>query len=57
MIVMHLMKKVALHMNAFVWRRGLSQIITPLTTLEGVALDFNLHFRVIFGEFLQTFEG
>ena len=28
-----------------------------LIMVEGVALDYNLHFRVTFGEFLQTFEG
>ena len=29
----------------------------PLAIVEGVSLDYNLHFRVIFGEFVQTYEG
>ena len=31
--------------------------MSPLAIVEGTVLDYNLHFRVIFGEFLQTYEG
>ena len=39
------------------WKRDVSQIISPLTIVEGLLLDYNLHFRLIYGEFVQTFEG
>ena len=39
------------------WKRDVSQIISPLTIVEGLSLDYNLHFRLIYGEFVQTFEG
>ena len=57
MIVVHLMTMVVFYINDFVWNRGVSQILTPLTIVEGNVLDFHLHFRVIYGEFVQTFEG
>ena len=28
-----------------------------MSLVEGIVLDFNLHFRVMFGEFVQTYEG
>ena len=39
------------------WLKGASDVLPPLTIVEGTVLDYNLHFRVIFGEFLQTHEG
>ena len=53
MMAMHLMKTVVFYANEFAWRRGMSQITHPITIVEGGALDFNLHFRVIFGEFCK----
>ena len=32
-------------------------MLSPLTIVEGVAVDYNLHFQVMFGEFVQTYEG
>ena len=32
-------------------------MLPPLTIIEGTVLDFHLHFRVIYGEFVQTYEG
>ena len=57
MMAMHLMKTVVFYVPGFVQRRGVYQIMPPLTIVEGTVLYFNLHFRVIFGEFLKTFEG
>ena len=48
---------VIFYVNAFVWRDGVSQVLSPLAIVEGISLDYNLHFKVIFGEFLQTHEG
>ena len=50
MMVVHLMKKIVFYVNAFVWKRGVSQIMPPLTIVECAILDYALHFRVIFGE-------
>ena len=57
MIVVHLMVTVVFYINAFVWQKGVSKILSPLVIVEGVTLDFNLYFRVIFEEFVQTYEG
>ena len=56
-MVMHLMRTVNFYLNAFVWRQGVSQILSPFTIVEGIALDYNKHFHVIFGEYLRTYEG
>ena len=56
-MVMHLMRTVNFYLNAYVWRRGVSQILPPMTLVEGIALDYNKHFHVIFGEYLHTYEG
>ena len=32
----------------------MSQVLPPLTIVEGMVMDFNLHFRIACGEFLQT---
>ena len=57
MMVVHLMITVIFYINTFVWKSGTSKILSPLTILEGIMLDYNLHFRVIFSEFVQTYEG
>ena len=44
-------------MNAFIWSSGVSQILSPLTIVERVVLDYNLYFKVIFGKFVQTYKG
>ena len=54
---MHLMNTVVFYVNAFVWLKGVSETLSSLTIVKGKALDFNLHFRVVFGKFLQTHEG
>jgi hypothetical protein len=44
------------YINAFIWKKGVSPFLSPLTILEGVVLDYNLHFQVIFGEYAHTYE-
>ena len=56
-MVVHLMNTVVFYVNAFVWLKGVSETLSSLTIVKGKALDFNLHFRVVFGKFLQTHEG
>lgn len=55
-MVIHLLTTVMFYINAFVWRKGVSQYLSPLTILEGVVLDYNLHFQVIFGEYVHTYD-
>jgi hypothetical protein len=55
-VVIHLLITVMFYINAFVWRKGVSQYLSPLTILEGVVLDYSLHFQVIFGEYAQSYE-
>ena len=52
-----MMLTVVFYINAFVWIEGVSKILPPLTIVESLTIDYNLHFKVIFGEYLQTFEG
>ena len=56
-MVMHLMRTVTFYLNAFVWRKGVSQVLPPSTVVEGIVLDYNKHFHVIPGEYLHTYEG
>jgi hypothetical protein len=55
-VVIHLLKTVMFYINAFIWKKGVSPFLSPMTILEGVVLDYNLHFQVIFGEYLHTYE-
>jgi hypothetical protein len=57
MVIIHLLKTVVFYINAFVWRSGVSQFLSPATIVEGVMLDFNKHFHLIFGEYVHTYEG
>ena len=57
MAVVHLIITAVFYVNSFVWIYGLSKILPPITIVEGIFLDYNLHFKVIFGEFVQTYEG
>jgi hypothetical protein len=55
-MIIHLLKTVMFYINAFIWKKGVSPFLSPMTILEGVVLDYNLHFQVIFGEYLHTYE-
>ena len=50
-------KTVEFCINSFVWKKCLSIFLPPLSIAEGMVLDWNLYFRVIFGEFAQNYEG
>ena len=56
-MIIHLLVTVMFYINAFVWRKGVSQFLSPLTILEGIVIDYNLHFQVIFGEYAHTYEN
>jgi hypothetical protein len=56
-VVIHLLVTVMFYINAFIWRKGVSPFLSPLTILEGVVLDYNLHFQVIFDEYAHTYES
>ena len=56
-MIMQLMRTVVFYVNAFVWRKGVSQILPPVTIVEGLKMHFKKHFHVIYGEYMMTFEG
>ena len=56
-MIIHLIKTVLYCINAFVWRRGISQILSPTTIIEGVKLDYKLHFPVFFGDYAHVYDG
>jgi hypothetical protein len=55
-MIIHLLKTVMFYINAFIWKKGVSPFLSPMTILEGVVLDYNLHFQVTFGEYVHTYE-
>ena len=57
MIVVQLLNTVVFYLNAFVLRKGVSNALSPATIIEGTVIDYHKHFHVVFGEFVQTFEG
>ena len=56
-MVIHLVLTVTFYVNTFVWKCGVSQILPPVKNLEGIALDYNLHFQVIFGEYVHMYNS
>ena len=56
-MVISLIRNSVFYINAFPWPQGVSQELSPYTIVEGIVLDYNLHFQVIFGEYAQTYEG
>ena len=56
-MVIRLMITVNFYMNTFVWRKGISQILPPLTIVKGLVPDANKHFHVLYGEYCNTYEG
>ena len=51
MMVVHLIITSLFYINAFVWMTRVSNALSPLAIVEGAALDYNLHFRMMFGEY------
>ena len=56
-MIRQLMRTVVFYINAFVWRKGVSQVLPPITIVEGLKPNFKKHFHVIFGEYMMTYEG
>ena len=54
--MVYLLITVVFCVNDFAWNKVASKMLPPLTIVEGILLDFNLHFRVTRGEFSQTYE-
>ena len=51
MMVAQLLITVTFYINAFVSMKGASKVLPPLTVIEGITLDYNLRFRVMYREF------
>ena len=45
------------YLNVYVWRQCVFQILPPITLVEGIVLDYNNHFHVIFGKYLHTYKS
>ena len=48
---------VVFYVNTFAWLEGVSKVLPPLIIVEGLVLDYNLYFDIVFREYLQTCEG
>ena len=48
---------VRFYINSFVWRPRESKILSPLTIVEGMAIDLHKHIHVILGEHVHAFKG
>ena len=57
MMVIHLLITVTFYINALVWKNSVSQFLCPATIVEGLTLDYNTHFHVLYGEYIHTYEG
>ena len=55
--IIHLIITVNFYVNAFVWQEGVSPVLPLVTIVEGLVVDFNKHFHVIFYEYMHTYEG
>ena len=53
-MVMHLLKTAVLYVDDFVWKKGVSQTLSPLSIVKDAVLDFRLYFLVMHGKFLKT---
>lgn len=56
-MVVELLRCIVFYLNAFPWTGGVSNTKSPMTLSEGTYLDFDLHFKVIFGEFGMVYTG
>ena len=51
------MKTAAFCINAVVWLKGVLSILLPMTIVEDIVLDFNVHSKVISRLFIQMPKG
>ena len=56
-MIVHIILTVSFYVNVFSPKSGISDHLSPMTIVKGVKLDYNKHFKVILGEYAQTFEG
>ena len=49
MMIIQLVAMVTFYVNSFVWLRGASKELPPLSITEGLTLDYHLHFRITCG--------
>ena len=56
MVVVQLMIIVVFYINTFIWINGLSKVLPPIMIIESIVLDFNIYFKFIFREFIQTYK-
>ena len=52
MTVVDLLSAVVFYVNDFVWLKGVSSVMLPLSIVEEIALNYHLHSKVIYGELL-----
>ena len=55
-IVVRLVITYVFYVNSFVLTDRVSKVLLPLTIMEGIVLNYRLHFRAICGGFFQTHE-
>jgi hypothetical protein len=56
-MIVKLVETVKFYVNGSVLKSGVLQHLSPMNIVEGVTLDYNKHFQVIFGEYAQVFKG
>ena len=56
-MMVRIMLTVPFYVNTFSPKSGISDHMSLMTIVEGVKLDYNKYFKVITGEYAQTFEG
>ena len=44
-MAIELINNIIFYLNAFPWPEGVSQDLSPINIIEGVALDYKLHFQ------------
>ena len=52
-MVVELLHNVVFYLNAIPWIDGISDL-SPMTIIQGTIVDYNLHFRMLYGEYAQT---
>ena len=56
-MVIELIKNIVFCINNFVYLKGILLISSPISIVECIVLDFNLHFHLIYSKFIQTDKG
>ena len=56
-IVVKLITTIVFYINTFIWTKGILDTLPPLIIVEGTVINYHLHFKVIYSEYLQTYKG